>query len=364
MVVVSAEYRKYHGSVSVPIPAGGMPVILNFFPEGGTIIDGLETKVGFRAQDYEGNPLDFEGLLLDQDDQAVDSIKSNRLGIGSFRFLPDLTDPLKVKITRPAGFIREIPLPEVQAAGLQLILQTRTDRILDFQVRTNILHADQQLLAIAETGGRIITQIPLKLDDTLSFRVPLDNIQEGILRVSLVSKEGTTLAQRSVFFAPPATRIVNNSGSGKGKEQKINNINLAVVDHQGQPIEATLSVSVSDDIISPGWNREPDIRSWFLLGPAARALPPGYFSHPADIDINTLDNLMLSRIDTTINRNLVLSGKADNPDPIVDDFRERLIRLYQPGPFEQLIARFHRDRFFSEYFMNTEMICLPLSGAT
>lgn len=353
-VAVNAESRKSKGSATVIVPAAGMPFFLNFFPEGGCLIDGLKTRVAFRAQDYEGNPMDFEGLVLDQDNQPVDTIRSSSLGIGSFELVPDLTDPLKVMITRPTGFGKAISIPKVQANGVQLILKNRSGGFLGFHVRTNLLHADQHLLAVAETGGRIIAQIPMVLDDTLSFRLPVEGIQGGIIRVSLLDKNSIALAQRSVFINPPASRIICVAQSGKGKNPEISNLSLSVEGANNQPAEATLSVSLTDAVMNPDWNREPDIRSWFLLGPAAAALPPGYLSgaHPADEIL--LDHLMISLIDTTLNWKQVLSGPSDLSEPIVDDFRERLIRFYQPGPFEQLIARIHNERFFSEYFLSAK----------
>jgi hypothetical protein len=347
-VAVSAEYRKYHGSASILLPADGMPVFLNFFPEGGTFIDGLETKVGFRAQDFQGEPLDFEGLLLDQDDQPVDTIRGGTLGIGSFTMLPDRTDPLKVRITHPSGISRDIPLPGIKESGIQMILQERTSTFLGFFVRTTFLHANQPLTALAESGGSVIFRKPLVLDDTISFRVPVEGIREGVFRVSLVSKNGTTLAQRCVFFTPPAMQVVCKNTYAKGNYAKINTINLSVLDPARQPVNAGMSIAVVDDILSPDWNHEPDIRTWFLLGQSARALPPGYFSGVAPADSSLLDDLMLARIDTTVRWNPEISARVPAP-PAAVDFRSRLLGLYQPKPFEKLVARFHKDRFVNEY---------------
>lgn len=340
-ISVNTELLQSKGSATILVPGGGMPVFLNFFPEGGTLVDGLETKVGFRAQDFQGDPFPFEGLVLDQDNQPVDSIKSDSLGFGSFLLLPDKTDPLKVRITKPAGIVKDFPLPLAQSKGLQLMLKSRSGEWLDFHVRTNNLHSDQHMIAIAESYGRIVTQIPIVLDDTLSFRIPVKGMKSGIMSVSLMNGEGNTLARRPVFLAPPASLIVSDSGTGKGKAIDMNKLNVAVEDPDGQPVAAILSVAVYDAIMSPDWNRQPDIRSWFLLGRAAGALPPGYFSNSTAIDAKMLDNLMLSRIDSTIN------GKQ-----IPRDFRNRLLRLYTPGPFEQLVAQFHRDRFFNEYMLS------------
>ncbi len=351
-LAVSAGYKKYHGSVSIQLPAAGMPVFLNFFPEGGTFVDGLDTKVAFHAQDFEGNPFEFEGVIFDQDDEPYDTIRCNNLGIGSFQITPDLTDPLKVRIIRPFGIFKDIPLPKVKEAGIQMILKNRTSSFLEFQVRTTYFHANQELYAIAEINGEGLSKKTLILDDTLSFQVQTDGIAEGIIRVSLVNKTGTTLAQRSVFIFRPGSRVICKTESGRNSNQGIKTLMIDVQCRDRKSVNADISVSLADDIISPGWNQGPDIHSWFLLGNSSRALPRGYFSNPANVDPLLLDNLMLTRIDSTITWNQEFS-KAEIPSTTNRlDYRDRLLKLYQSRPFEQIVAQFHKDQFFNRYFMS------------
>ncbi len=347
IIEVTAEYKKFTGTASILVPATGMPFSLKFFPEGGSLIDGLDTKVGFRAQDYQGNPLEFAGVVIDRDNKPVDSIRSNKMGLGSFNLIPHKTDSLKVRITRPSGFTREVPLPGLQADGVQLIYRGKSGGSLDFLVRTNVPHANQQLMAVAESGGRILARIPVAPDDSLMFRVPVGDPDGGIVRVSLLTGEEKILAGRSVFIAPPLTRLESTLVKGKGGS---GSISVTVKDAAGFPVPANLSVSVTDGIMNPGWNREPDIVSWFLLGPMASALPYGYFSNPAGIDLQMIDNLMLTQTDATTGRKQVKSGMEPQGDMRAGDFRNRVMKQYTPGLFEQLVAQYHKDLYLNEYF--------------
>jgi hypothetical protein len=350
-ISVDARSKRLTGLAALLVPADGMPLFLNFFPEGGSLIDGLDTRVAFRAQDFEGNPLEFEGLIVDQDNQPVDTLRSNPLGIGSFRLIPDRTDPLKVQITRPAGIKKEIPLPAVLPAGVQLILNSRSDHSLDFLVRTNILHSAMKLTAIAEYGGRITTRLPLVLDDTLSFRVPVDSLPGGVVTVTLLNEKNQPVASRPVFLKPALSQVTCAIMAGKGKNPAVTGLALSVKDPAGQPVESSLSVSITDAIMSPAWSRNPDVRTYFLLGPSASALPPGYFSDPARVDEALIDNLMLTRADSVTNWNRIIHPPTKIVEPLLDDFRERLIALYRPGPFEQLVAQLHKDLFFNKYML-------------
>jgi hypothetical protein len=338
VVNIETEYGKLKGSCSILLRGGGMPVSLDFFPEGGTLTDGLDTRVSFRAHDFEGDPVEFEGIIVDRNNLTVDSIRSSGLGFGSFRFRPDLKNPLIVRITRPKGILKDFPLPRIQAQGVQLALLDRTAGFASFQARTNI-GAGMNLVALAEADGRIVSKLAVALHDSVTFRIPTEGIAGGMLSVRLLNEQGKPVARRSLFFTPAATRLATIE-SGKSKSRDLNDLSLAVVNVGGQQLDAALSVSVSDAVLCPDWNHEPDIRTWFLLGPDSKKLPRGYFSGLAAPDDEVLDNLMISLMDSTATK------------PAAPDFRTRVLACYRPGPFDEYVARSHADRFFNEYFLS------------
>ena len=57
---------------------------LQFFPESGELVHGLQSKVGFKALDYNGKGKSVEGEIVTGEDEVVASFKSNQLGMGSF----------------------------------------------------------------------------------------------------------------------------------------------------------------------------------------------------------------------------------------------------------------------------------------
>ena len=344
ILAVQAESGKLRGSAAIQIPGGGMPVFLNFYPEGGSLIDGLETKVAFRAMDFQGLPFDFSGVIIDQHQQVVDSIKSMSFGIGSFTIKPSAKDSLRVKITKPAGMIREIPLPRVQATGVQLKLKERKEGFLTFQV---INKGPVQLQGLGIASGKNndflrFDENPDLLEADSTFSIAANKLS-GTICISLQNSAGRIFSQRSVFINPPVSRILSSDGTGKSKSKDPNSLIFTVSDQTGNPMDASVSISVVDAVMSPDWNREPDLRSWFLLGPTASAIPPGYLSDLTNLNENLIDNLMLSKVDTT-----------NNKLTTTQDFRSRLIKYHQPKPFDKLAATFHRDRFFNEYFVSAK----------
>jgi len=57
---------------------------LQFFPESGELVDGLRSKVGFKALDYNGKGKFVEGDIVNAEGEIIIHFKSNPLGMGNF----------------------------------------------------------------------------------------------------------------------------------------------------------------------------------------------------------------------------------------------------------------------------------------
>ena len=63
--------------------ARSVPIVLNtmdlqFFPEGGDLVEGIETKLAFKALNEYGKPADVEGIILNQN-KTVESAWHKKL---------------------------------------------------------------------------------------------------------------------------------------------------------------------------------------------------------------------------------------------------------------------------------------------
>jgi hypothetical protein len=61
---------------------------VQFLPEGGQLISGLESSVAFKAVDKNGRGLDCKGFILDKKNDTVSQFQTLRFGMGRFSFLP------------------------------------------------------------------------------------------------------------------------------------------------------------------------------------------------------------------------------------------------------------------------------------
>jgi len=57
---------------------------INFFPEGGNLVNGIKSKVAFKAVGQNGKGADLSGVVVNQKNDTVARFKSLKFGMGSF----------------------------------------------------------------------------------------------------------------------------------------------------------------------------------------------------------------------------------------------------------------------------------------
>jgi hypothetical protein len=127
------KIERGDGLLAVLIDEGGVtesvskriPIVLNriqlaLFPEGGTLVNGLPTRVYFEAKDLLGKPADIEGQLRDDHGQLVAKFRSYHHGMGRFGFTPATGRTYHAEIRKPVGLAEHFALALAQETGCVL----------------------------------------------------------------------------------------------------------------------------------------------------------------------------------------------------------------------------------------------------
>lgn len=62
---------------------------LDFYPEGGWLIEGVPCQVAFKATDSNGKGIDLSGIIYDNNGKKISEFNSSHYGMGSVIFIPD-----------------------------------------------------------------------------------------------------------------------------------------------------------------------------------------------------------------------------------------------------------------------------------
>src|SRR5665213_1818331 len=110
---------------------------IQFFPEGGNLVQNLESKLGFRVTDAYGRGQHFEGLLLDDQSDTLLRFRPLAMGLGHFSFTPSADHRYRVIIRFPDGTQAAGDLPVAYPSGYVMRLSTDSNERLGITVRVS-----------------------------------------------------------------------------------------------------------------------------------------------------------------------------------------------------------------------------------
>ncbi len=228
-----------------------VPIVLNnidiqFFAEGGDLIDGITNKLAFKALDEFGKPADISGYLQDNSGHKILDFKSFHQGMGAFEFSPKLSDKYLIKITKPAGISKSYSLPDIQtnSYGLRVIEQEKNKLTLSI-----FSPKDQQVNVLARIGKKLEQIIPFvvkKGENKLTL--PIDKMGMGILQLTLLDQSNLPQCERLVFVNKHRTLNIDiKTDQSKYFPREDVKINLTITDETGKGVEGDFSMAVVDD---------------------------------------------------------------------------------------------------------------------
>ena len=92
-------------------------ISINFFPEGGNLVAGIQSRVGFEITDDSRTENFSHGYILDKSEDTVIAFTPLKFGIGSFDFTPEAGNTYKTVIVFSDGRVVKKALPEIFNAG-------------------------------------------------------------------------------------------------------------------------------------------------------------------------------------------------------------------------------------------------------
>jgi len=362
--VVSLEVSVKRSGVidknRVVIPVAGFPFTIDFYPEGGSLIHGIESKVGFIAGKYMGVLPDIEGEVLDSDNNVLTNFKSQVNGMGYFVITPDLKSQAKVRITKPMGVDYFIDLPELSPEGVALSYQGMQNDHLILEIQSPEETTLDRLHIIAEQRGEIIWYQDFQTTNTKNPEIPLSNIRRGIVNVTALSPGGIPLSHRSIYFDENREMSVQlKTDQVEYLPKETITLSLDVYNSKGELDIADLSVSVTDANINPHWNNSPDIYTHSLLGPGRSEYPfsRDLFIDPTPGEIAMIDILSLSIQNKKFNWPVIFNLESNQPDESnPENFLNRVLDINGLTFVESLMAPIKNAQFFNKHILKYNQV--------
>src|SRR5690606_33147727 len=112
------DIAKKHIETHVfPVKATYSAADVQFFPEGGDLVEGLPSRVGFKAIGPDGQSLPISGIIKDNDQQEITVFETLHAGMGVFTIQPEPGRTYHAEITFPDQTHRNVALPVAKPNG-------------------------------------------------------------------------------------------------------------------------------------------------------------------------------------------------------------------------------------------------------
>ena len=282
--------------IKAATPPKNHTATIQFFPEGGTILNGVTNRVAFLINNEFGLPVGAVGALKNSKGEFIDSFITEHDGMGSFNILPDSTQPFTATWLDDYGVTHVSTLPLGSASGASLQIEPTKSKTLFFVNRSKEAGTNMNLMyVIATMHQHEIYKSKINLSSRLSAigEIPTTELPSGVLQITLFDANYNPIAERVVFvnnYKFLFTPQVRFTKTGLDK-RAMNTIEIEVDDS----LLSNMSVAVTDAnlLTDAGSNIVSDLLlSGDLKGTVHNAAY--YFASKEDSVLRHLDLVMLT----------------------------------------------------------------------
>ena len=276
-------------------------VIMKFYPEGGTLLNSVNTVLAFHVVDGGGEGLLLKGTLADDRGREIAKVSTNAMGIGEVSFEPDKDRRYYVQagsVNRRVSNL-QFPVPSIKESGYAMAVKDHDTNTFTLEVNSTKDLKDHGLALVAQAGGQVLYREAFFLEGTSKSMVLYKSIfPEGVMQLNLFDIEGNYIGQRLVYIDHMKGRPVVTVKTGKPEYNPEESVSLQINVKDGDqgPVNAQMSVSVTaNDLFDSSAFSDPApeimLQSEFYEGIRD---PAYYFRDTTSETKNELDNLMLT----------------------------------------------------------------------
>jgi hypothetical protein len=271
---------------------------IRFFPEGGNLVDGIPSVVGFKAVDENGKGVNVEGDIVDQDKKTITHFQSQLFGMGRFNITASAASQYKAYIRVGQNQLTVINFPAVVPKGYVLKVSADSGNQLNISAFSNYEGDTRPLYLLIHTRGIVKIAQPLTLvNGKASLTIQKTALGEGISSVTLFNANQQPVCERLVFRMPASLEISAQSEMEEYAARNKITTNIRINSGSSDSVTTSLGISVYK-VDSLQYEEGPDIRCYFYLGSDIRGAiehPEYYFNQQGGIAETGLDNLMLTQ---------------------------------------------------------------------
>ena len=265
-----------------------------FYPEGGSLMQGVSCMVAFKALKPNGQSANISGIVYDHDGNEIQKFESEHSGMGSFRLLAARGRSYYAVCRNGAGLTKRFELPAAADRGYSLSVSQSADSIYVSALKPAEYTQNDELYLLAHTRGMTLYVNSLDSEYAL-VAVEKDLFPSGVLHFILFDADMNPLSERLIFInhQHEHANAAYYSDEDDFTPRSLVKKRIVLTDNYGDPLTGNFSVSVTSDMkVIPDFTSS--ILTELLLSSDLRGHieNPAYYFQNGDDSLAALDLLM------------------------------------------------------------------------
>ncbi len=174
-----------------------IPANIKIFPEGGDLIEGIETKVAFYCTDKNGFAKDITASLYNANGEKVLDFSSMNNGRGYFNWQPTLGD-FYIKADVDGNEIWA-NLPKIKPSGFVIQADMQKKGFVNLTAQSSTGLSLENCTLLGHLRGQLFLEQTLDTGNTQSLLIPLNDLPSGVLHFTLLDEQRLPRSERLVF---------------------------------------------------------------------------------------------------------------------------------------------------------------------
>lgn len=271
---------------------------VQFFPEGGDMVNGLLSTVGLKSLDYKGLGYKVSGSIKNTDGTVMTTFSINNLGMCTFKLLPEQGKNYYAEIYKQ-DVVYTYPLPKAKASGSVLSVANLNDHI-----RLSLMHSATNLSSVrvkTASRGVVYHDFNMQLKDQKAIAsIPKSALPDGIVKLSVYNPSNQVISER-LYFNHRADKRLNLSLNGTRENYFQRDKTSLTLKLDSLKLSNTTSISVlvlQKDKLEVSQQFKPNLLAQMLLNSELKGFienPSSYFDVINADSTLDLDALMLTQ---------------------------------------------------------------------
>jgi hypothetical protein len=270
---------------------------LQFFPEGGHLVSGIENNLAFKAIDNNGRPVEVEGYLTNLTNGQKTPFKSYYQGMGQVNILPATADKFEVSLTKPENIETDYVFPDLKNIGYSMLVDNSQEEHLMINLMAHEHSQDEEVVIAIVAQNQTYWLNEEYIGEELSLKISKSKFPAGIVKIIAFDIDNTPILERIVFVNKKRPAEIATDMESYSIKQMVN-IKIKTGELETGRTFSNLSLAVTDERFSTSsYIPNTNILSQLLLSSELKGtIPtPGYYFNSKSLKtLKALDLVMLT----------------------------------------------------------------------